>query len=222
VPGRNVVPVDRSVPFEIASLVGCAVMTGVGMAITTAAVEPGQTVVVIGGGGIGSAAVQGARLPGATVILAVDPAAGKHEQLVSFGATHTATPDELEQAVRELTGGHGFDHALEAVGRPETIRAAWDATRRGGKTVLAGIGSPTTTIPFNAYELVLDATQLIGSVGGSVHSARDFPRYLDLWRAGKLDLEGLITERIDLSGAPGAMEALNSGADISRQVIVLD
>lgn len=222
VPDRNVVAFPDEIPYEIASLVGCAVMTGVGAALNTTRIEPGSAAVVVGGGGIGAAIIQGAQLAGAGIILAVDPATSKHEMLKNFGATHATTPDELPKAVEELTGGHGFDYSFEAVGIPETVRAAWDATRRGGTVSLSGIGSPSTPIEFNAYELTMDAKTLVGSVGGSVHSARDFPRYLELWSLGKLDLEGLITERISLDDAGAAMDALSSGADVSRQVIIFD
>src|SRR4051812_36975573 len=127
VPVESVVPIDRSVPFEVAALVGCGVMTGVGAVVNTARLVPGSTAVVIGCGGVGVNVVQGARLAGASTILAVDRAPGKLDLAKAFGATHAVTPDGLAAAVAELTGGDGFDYAFEVVGRSETVRSAWDA-----------------------------------------------------------------------------------------------
>jgi S-(hydroxymethyl)glutathione dehydrogenase/alcohol dehydrogenase len=220
-PEVSVVPfVGDDVPFQVASLINCAVMTGVGAVINTAKVEPGSTVVIIGAGGVGAAAVQGARLAGAGQIVVVDPVESKFERLVGFGATHTITPEALADTKQEVTGGIGFDYAFENVGRKETLRAAWDATRLGGMVVLSGIGSESTEAGLNLYEIVMEGKRLVGSVGGSVNPLRDYQMYLDLWRTGQLDLEGLITSTITLEDAPDAMAALDSGADISRQVIV--
>ena len=220
-PAISVVPfIGDDVPFQIASLVNCAVMTGVGAVISTAKVEPGSSVVIIGAGGVGAAAVQGARLAGAGTIVVVDPIESKFPRLKQFGATHTIVPDALADARQDLTKGIGFDYAFENVGRAETMRAAWDATRLGGMVVLSGIGSTSTPAPFTLYELTMEAKRLVGSVGGSVVPLRDYQIYLDLWRTGALDLEGLITKTISLDEAPEAMAALDSGADISRQVIV--
>ncbi len=222
VPERMAVPFDPEVPFEIASLVGCAVMTGVGAALNTAHIDPGASVVVIGAGGIGSSVLMGAKLRGAGLIVAVDPALAKHPSLRRFGATHTVHPDELGSAVDELTDGRGFDHAFENVGRPETIRAAWEATRRGGEVIVTGLGGRAATVPFDAHELAFDAKTLIGNVGGSVDVRRDFARYLELWKLGKLDLGALITERIKLADAVEALGSLGDRAEIVRQVIVFD
>lgn len=222
VPERMAIPFDHSIPYEAASLVGCAVMTGVGAVFNTACVRPGESVVVIGAGGIGSSVIQGARLAGAGLILAVDPASVKHETLRRFGATHTAIPEELEHLIGELTDGRGFDHAFENVGGPETIRSAWAAARRGGKVIITGLGGRAATVPFDAHELAFDGKTLIGNVGGSVHARRDFARYLELWRLGKLDLEGLITTRVGLDDAITALYELNDRPDIARQVIVFD
>ena len=222
IPERMAIPFDDSIPYEVASLVGCAVITGVGAVLNTAGVQPGDSVAVIGGGGIGASVIQGARLAGAGLILAVDPALVKHENLRRFGATHTAPPEELDRMIAELTGGRGFDHAFENVGLPETIRSAWSAARRGGKVIVTGLGGRAQTVPFDAHELSFDGKTLIGNVGGSVHARRDFTRYLELWRLGKLDLEGLITDRIELDDAITALEALNSRQDLARQVIVFN
>lgn len=222
VPGRNVVAFPADVPFDIASLVGCAVMTGVGMAIHTAEVTPGSTVVVIGGGGIGCAAIQGAKVAGAATILAVEPAVGKHDLLRTLGATHVVTPEGMADARAELTGGYGFDFALEAVGNESTLRAAWDAARRGGTVVIAGIGPTSASLTLDAYEASMHAKRLIGTVGGSVHAARDFPMYLDLWKQGRLDLAPIVTRTIALDEVVEALEDLRAGGEYARQVIMFD
>ncbi|WP_406724509.1 zinc-binding dehydrogenase [Streptomyces sp. GD-15H] len=222
-PATNVVPFQGDdVPWEIASLVNCAVMTGVGAVISTAKLEPGATAVIIGAGGVGAAAIQGARLAGASTIVVVDPIESKFDKMRSFGATHAVTPDDLATLTAQLTHGRGFDYAFEFVGRDTTIRAAWDATRIGGSVVLSGIGSPSTPSPLSLYEMTMDGKNLMGSVGGSVVPLRDYQTYLDLWRSGQLDLEGLVTEKINLADAPDALKALDSGKDVLRQVIMFD
>lgn len=221
-PSVNVVPfVGDDIPFEIASLINCAVMTGVGAVISTAKVEPGSTVVVIGAGGVGAAVVQGARLAGAGLIVVVDPIEAKHERLKAMGATHAITPEALADTRRDLTGGIGFDYAFENVGRANTLRSAWDATRVGGMVVTSGIGSPTAEAGLNLYEITMDAKRLVGSVGGSVNPLKDYQIYLDLWRSGQLDLQALISKTITLDDAVDALAALESGEEM-RQVIVFD
>jgi S-(hydroxymethyl)glutathione dehydrogenase/alcohol dehydrogenase len=218
-PRAAAVKVGSDVPFEIGALVGCGVMTGVGAVINTAKVEPGASVVVIGCGGVGIAAIQGARLSGASVIVAVDPAEGKHETAKRFGATHAVHPDNLRALSKELTQGEGFDYAFEVVGLPATIRAAWDAARRGGTVVVVGAGRPDATVEFNPFELFYHGKTIRGSLYGSADVRRDYHRILGLWRAGRLDLEGMITQRITLDQVDDALSALGRG-DIIRQVII--
>src|SRR4051794_28034076 len=146
--------VDKDLPLDVASLLGCGVMTGVGAAINAAKVEPGSSVVVIGCGGVGVSVIQGARAAGAAVIVAVDMVERKLDWARQFGATHAVTPSDLPQAQRELTGGAGFDFGFEGVGRRGTIKAADDATPRGGPTILVGGGrggdkpAPRSVDPF--------------------------------------------------------------------------
>jgi S-(hydroxymethyl)glutathione dehydrogenase / alcohol dehydrogenase len=220
-PRVGVVKIPDDVPYEIAALIGCGVMTGVGAVINTAKVEPGATVVVIGCGGVGIAAIQGARLSGASLIVAVDPAEAKHETAKQFGATHAIRPDQLDDAKRELTGREGFDYAFEVVGSPATIRSAWDATRRGGTVTVVGAGRNDQKVEFNPFELFFDGKTLHGSVYGSADVRRDFPRLIALWRAGRLDLAAMITQRIRLDDVDAALDALGRG-DIIRQVIIFD
>ena len=217
-PRPGVVKIAQDVPHEIAALVGCGVMTGVGSVINTAKVEPGAAVAVIGCGGVGIAAIQGARLSGAAVILAVDTVEAKHETAKRFGATHAVHPDDLADARKELTGGEGFDYAFEVVGTPGTIRTAWSAARRGGTVVVVGAGRADQKVEFTPFELFFDGKSLLGSVYGSADVRRDFPRLIALWRAGRLDLDGMITQRVRLDEVDEALSALGRG-DIIRQVI---
>jgi S-(hydroxymethyl)glutathione dehydrogenase/alcohol dehydrogenase len=218
VPENAVIPVDASIPLEIVSLIGCGVTTGVGAAINTAQVRPGSSVVVFGCGGVGIAAIQGARIAGAAEILAVDTVESKIEQAKQFGATHGCLPQDLEAAKLEITGGEGFDYALECVGHPTTIRAAYDAARRGGTAVVVGVGRLDQPIQFNAFELFYAEKSLKGSMYGSANVRVDFHRLLRLWKAGKLDLEGMITRRIELEDVNEAFRAMQAG-EVIRSVI---
>jgi S-(hydroxymethyl)glutathione dehydrogenase/alcohol dehydrogenase len=218
VPAAAAVPVPDEVPFEVAALVGCGVLTGVGAVLNAARVRPGQSVVVIGCGGVGVNVLQGARLAGAMPILAVDRLPGKLAGATAFGATHTATPDQLPDAVAELTDGHGFDHAFEVVGRSTTIRQAWDATRRGGTTVVVGAGSPGDEVRFSAGELFASEKRLLGSLYGSADVRTDFVRLLRLWQGGRLDLEKLISATITLDEVGEAFAAMERG-EVIRSVI---
>ena len=145
-PAAAVVPVDKSLPLDLAALLGCGVTTGVGAVMRTAAVRPGESVLVIGCGGVGLAAIQGARLAGAAPIIAADRVAGQLPAAVVNGATDTIDAGEVDlvTAVKDLTGGAGVDHGIEVVGKPATIRAAYDATRRGGRVTLVGAAAITS------------------------------------------------------------------------------
>lgn len=213
------IPIDRDVPWDIASLIGCGVTTGVGAAINTAKVTPGSTCVVFGCGGVGISVIQGCRVAGAAVIVAVDLNAEKLEMAKQLGATHAVTPDGLDALKKELTGAsRGFDYAFEAIGKAVTVRAAYDAARRGGEVIVMGAGNMTDTVALNMFELFYDEKTIRGSYYGSADVRSDFHRLLRLWRAGKLDLEGMITRRIGLDGINEAIEALRKG-EVIRSVI---
>ena len=220
VPATAAVRIDDDVPLDVASLIGCGVMTGVGAAINTAKVSPGSSVVVIGCGGVGVNVIQGARLAGAAEIVAVDLMDQKLKWARQFGATHAVTPDQLLATSEELTGGIGFDYAFEVIGRPETIRSAWDATRRGGTTTVVGAGRLDAMVTFSAFELFYAEKKLLGCVYGSADVRVDFHRLLRLWRQGKLDLEGLISRRIDLADINEAFAAMERG-EVIRTVVEL-
>ena len=218
VPESALIKVDKEVPLNVVSLIGCGVMTGVGAAINTARITPGSSVCVIGCGGIGVAAIQGARIAGAAEIVAVDSMDSKLEMAKRFGATHTALIGDLDQAKIEVTGGEGFDYTLECVGHPQTIRAGYDAVRRGGTAVVVGMGSLDQDVTFNAFELFFSEKKLLGSMYGSANVRVDFPRLLRLWKAGKLDLEGMITRRLKLEEINDADRAMDAG-EVIRSVI---
>jgi S-(hydroxymethyl)glutathione dehydrogenase/alcohol dehydrogenase len=220
-PHQGVVKIAPDTPHEVASLVGCGVMTGVGAALNTARVTPGSSVVVFGCGGVGISAIQGARVAGASEIVAVDLVEAKLEQARSFGATHAVTPAELGTAKASITGGDGFDFAFEAIGLPETMRAAYDATRRGGTTCIVGVGGLDKMLTFSAFELFYAEKTLKGSYYGSADVRSDFNRMLNLWRNGRLDLEGMISKRITLDGVNDAVADLRAGTVI-RSVITFD
>ena len=203
------------------SLIGCGVTTGVGAAINTAQIKPGSSVCVIGCGGVGIAAIQGARIAGAAEIVAVDTLPKKLEMAKKFGATHGVQPKDLDDAKKTITGGEGFDYVFEVVGVPQTIRSAWSAARRGGFVVIVGAGRSDQQVEFSPFELLFEGKTLLPSLYGSADVRRDCTRVLNLWRAGRLDLEGMITQRLKLDDVEDALSALGRG-DVVRQVIIHD
>ncbi len=215
VPAAAAVRIDHDVPFEFAALLSCGVVSGVGAVHNTAAVRPGDSVLVIGCGGVGMAALQGARIAGACDVIAVDPVADKRRLAGRFGATRAISPDELARH----GAGLAVDHAFDMVGSPGTIRAAWDAVRRGGQVVVAGSGPVDAVVGFGAYELFRHEKKLLGSLSGSADVRCEFGRLVDLWRAGSLDLEGMISVRLPFERLNDGITALRSETPIVRQVL---
>ncbi|RFS85029.1 Zn-dependent alcohol dehydrogenase [Actinomadura spongiicola] len=218
---RSVIKVAEDVPFEYAALLGCGVPTGVGAVVNTAKVAPGSTVAVVGAGGVGLSVIQGARLAGASAILAIDPNEAKHPIAERFGATHAVTPDGLEEAVERLTGGAGFDYSFEVVGKSVAVTTAWNATRRGGEVIMVGAGAADDIWSLPTSALLFEGKTLRSAVYGSSDLRRDIPRFVDLWRAGRLDIEGLITSRIGFGDLNDAVRTLAEGKAI-RQMVVFD
>jgi S-(hydroxymethyl)glutathione dehydrogenase/alcohol dehydrogenase len=221
VPERACVPIDAAFPLPLAALVGCGVVTGVGAVINSARVEPGASVAIVGCGGVGLSAIQGARLAGAAPIIAVDRVASKLELARHSGASEVvdASVTDAVAAVRELTGGRGVDYAFEVVGRSDTIRTAFDMTRRAGTCTIVGAGSFTDMVEFGAMQLMVDAKTVRGCVYGSTDPARDFPEIVRLQQAGRLDLESLVTRTIGLEDLNEAFRAMVEG-EVARSVIV--
>jgi len=214
----SVIKIASDVPLDVASLIGCGVTTGVGASINSAGVTPGSSVVVFGCGGVGISAIQGARIAGASAILAVDTMENKLEQAKHFGATHVTTPEGLDDARKAITGGEGFDFALECIGNPHTIRGSYDAVRRGGIAVIVGVGRLEAMVQFSAFELFYNDKTLRGSVYGSSNVRTFMPELLSLWKAGKLDLESMISRRIRLDEVNDAFRAMQAG-EVIRTVI---
>ena len=206
-------------PLEIAVLFGCAVMTGVGAVVNTAKVLPGTSVAVFGLGGVGLSAVLGARVAGASPIVAIDRVASKLALARQCGATHTidASQTEAVVAVRELTNG-GVETAIEAVGHEQVIAQAYAATRRGGKTVAIGLPHPSRQLTISAVSLIAEERQLLGCYMGSCVPQRDIPRFINLYRAGLLPVHLLKSREIQLEQVNEAFDALDRG-EVARQVI---
>jgi Zn-dependent alcohol dehydrogenase len=211
------VKVPRDVPLDVVCVIGCAVQTGVGAVLNTARVVEGATVLVMGLGGIGLSAVQGARLAGAARIFASDPLAARRKVAESFGATDLLDPNagDVAQQVREATGGIGADYAFETAGRASLVGVGLAATRNGGTVVAVGappIGEKIEIAP--AALFTVSEKKLLGCILGSSHSLHEIPRLVALWRAGRLDLEGLITARRPLGEINEAMADLRAGRGI--------
>ncbi|MEV7415696.1 Zn-dependent alcohol dehydrogenase [Streptomyces sp. NPDC089919] len=215
-----VLPAPAGVPLAEAALLGCAVLTGYGAVHHNARVREGESVAVFGVGGVGLAALQAARIAGAGPIVAVDVSPAKEELARAAGATEFVLASETTaKEVRKLTGGRGADVAVECVGRAQTIRTAWDATRRGGRTTVVGIGGKEQQVSFHALEIFHFARTLSGCVYGNSDPARDLPVLAEHVRAGRLDLGAMVSERIGLDGIPGAFEAMLAGKG-GRSVVV--
>jgi S-(hydroxymethyl)glutathione dehydrogenase/alcohol dehydrogenase len=220
VPQESCVVVRRDVPLEVAALVGCAVATGVGAAMYTAGVKAGDSAVVFGCGGVGLCTLMGAKLCGAQTIIAVDQNPHKMEMARKFGATHALlSGDDIVARVKEITGGRGADHAFEAVGIPQVQERALEACRPGGNLILAGLSAMGTGTNLPGAVLTRQEKTVKGSYYGSVHPRRDFPMLLDLYRAGKLDLERLISKRYALRQINEAYADMLTGRQ-ARGVIV--
>jgi len=217
---RSVLKLPEDVPLAVAAVAGCAVMTGVGAVVNTAAVEPGSSVLVVGAGGVGLCAIMGAVLAGASRIIAVDRNPGRLELATSFGATDVvdASHEDVVQSVRELTGG-GVDYAFEVIGLPATVLQAVGALRTGGTAVAIGLAPAGAQAPVDLNELVRTEKTLKGSIYGSTRPYRDFPRLFELYRRGRLPLDRLVTRRWPLHEINEAYDALIAGTE-ARSVVV--
>jgi len=218
VPARTAVKVDPGLPLTELALMGCAVMTGVGAVLNTAHVRPGDSVAVVGCGGVGLNVVQGARIAGAGTIVAIDVVPGKLELARELGATHVvdAGAGDPVEAVRDLVPG-GVDHAFEALGRPETIETTLALTGRGGQAVLIGMAPPDARVPLDVLTTTLEERCVRGSWYGSCVPLRDLPLLVDLYRSGRLRLDPLIT-RCTLDDVNDAFRRMVAG-ETARSVI---
>ncbi len=214
--------VDAAARPEVAGLLGCGVMAGLGAAINTGQVGRGDTVAVIGCGGVGAAAVLGARLAGAAKIIAVDLDERKLATASGLGATHTVNAKEADvvEAVRELTGGFGADVVVEAVGRPETYEQAFYARDLAGTVVLVGVPTPEMKLELPLLDVFGRGGSLKSSWYGDCLPSRDFPMLIDLYLQGRLDLDAFVSETIGLGDVEAAFEKMHHG-DVLRSVVLL-
>jgi Zn-dependent alcohol dehydrogenase len=219
VSARSAVKVDPSLPHEIAALFGCAVLTGVGAAVNSAQVVEGDRVVVFGLGGVGLAALLGARMAGAAEIVAVDTVEDKLEQARRLGATPVHAGEGVVDAIREATGGGG-DKVIETVGNARVLAQAYEATRRGGVTVTVGLPHPEQRLDIQAVSLVTEERTLKGSYLGSCVPERDIPRFVTAYQEGRLPVQELLTHRITLDELNEGFDRLAAGAAV-RQAVIL-
>jgi S-(hydroxymethyl)mycothiol dehydrogenase len=214
--------VDPDARPAVAGLLGCGVMAGLGAAINTGGVSRGDSVAVIGCGGVGNAAILGSSLAGAAKIIAVDVDDRKLHLAGQFGATHTVnskTTDPVE-AIRELTGGHGADVVIEAVGRPETYKQAFYARDLAGTVVLVGVPTPDMTLELPLLDVFGRGGSLKSSWYGDCLPSRDFPMLIDLYLQGRLNLDGFVSETIELDQVEEAFAKMHRG-EVLRSVVVL-
>jgi S-(hydroxymethyl)mycothiol dehydrogenase len=213
-------PVDRRARPEAAGLLGCGVMAGLGAAMYTGGVQPGDSVAVFGCGGVGCAAIAGARLAGACTIVAVDLDPRKLEIAKGFGATATvdASKEDVVEAVRGLTGGNGADVCIEAVGNPKVMEQAFFARDLAGTLVQVGVPTPDMRIDLPMIEFFGRGGQLKPSWYGDCLPSRDFPMLIDLYLQGRLDLDAFVTETIALDAVEAAFERMQRG-EVLRSVV---
>ena len=216
-----VIAVPPELGFDVAALLGCAVLTGTGAVRNTARVKPGESVVVIGLGGVGLSVVTAARAAGAAQVIAVDVTEAKKSLAEAAGATDfVVSSDALSKDIRSRTGRLGADHTIECVGRASTIRAAWRATRSGGRVTVVGMGAADDMLQLSALEIFSSARILQASVYGQADTDLEVPALARDVLDGKLDLDHLITDRIGLADVPAAFERMARGEG-ARSVVTL-
>jgi S-(hydroxymethyl)mycothiol dehydrogenase len=215
--------VDPQAPATAAGLLGCGVMAGVGAAINTGGVQRGESVAVFGCGGVGNAAIAGARLAGATTIVAVDVDDRKLEWAKQFGATHTVNSKQTDavEAIKGHTGGFGVDVAIDAVGHPAVFEQAFYARDLAGRVVLVGVPAPDMTITLPLIEVFGRGGALKSSWYGDCLPSRDFPMLVDLYLQGRFPLEDFVSETIGIGDVDAAFDKMRAG-EVLRSVVVFD
>jgi S-(hydroxymethyl)glutathione dehydrogenase/alcohol dehydrogenase len=221
-PERSLVKIREDMPLDRASLIGCGVTTGLGAALNTVHIPAGASVVIIGLGGVGLAALQGARIVGAGKIIAIDSQKWKFGLAKQFGATDCidASEGDPTAAVHDLTGG-GADFVFECIGLVPTVQQAVAMTGRGGTTVLVGVVPITQMVEISAADLTLQEKKITGSYMGSNRFRFDMPKYIDFYLDGRLHLDDMISSRIKLDDINDAFDRMKKG-EVARQVIVYD
>lgn len=216
VPEPCCVRMPSELPAEIAAVIGCAVMTGVGSVVNTAKVPAGSTALVIGAGGVGLSTVMGLRLAGAAAISVIDPLESRRQAAQEFGATQTFASSS---AFREANAARGPDYVFEAVGKPDLQELALNLVRPGGTMVLSGLSPNGTATNLPGARLVREEKTVMGSYYGTANTARDFPLLAELWREGKLPLDGLISHRYALEEINQAYADMLDG--VSRRGVIV-
>lgn len=209
---RSAVKIDKDIPAETAALFGCAVLTGAGAVMNTAKVQAGESVLIYGLGGVGLAALLGALACGAQPVKAIDPSPDKRALALELGAAEAVAPEDGDKVT-------GADVVVETVGKAKVLAQAYGAARRGGRIVTVGLPNPSENLEINALSLVADGKTLMGSYMGSSIPARDIPRYVALWRAGRMPVERLLSSVSPLEDVNELMDKLARGEAV-RQVIV--
>jgi S-(hydroxymethyl)mycothiol dehydrogenase len=214
--------VDPTADPAVVGLLGCGVMAGLGAAVNTGNITRGDSVAVIGCGGVGDAAIAGAALAGASIIIAIDRDDTKLDWAKDLGATHTVNASSVDPiaAVRDLTGGHGADVVIDAVGRPETWKQAFYSRDLAGTVVLVGVPTPNMRVEMPLLDFFSHGGTLKSSWYGDCLPERDFPTLVDLHMQGRLPLEKFVTERIDLGDVEKAFDRMHAG-EVLRSVVVL-
>jgi S-(hydroxymethyl)glutathione dehydrogenase/alcohol dehydrogenase len=219
--GNAAIKIPDDIPFDRACLVGCGVMTGVGAAVNTAKVQPGDTVAVFGCGGVGLNVIQGAVLCGASRVIAVDLSPAKLELAKTFGATDVVNGKDgnAPDQIRSLTGGLGVDFAFEVIGVPAVITEAYFSLKRGGKVIVVGVPPMGEMVQIPGQMIALEEKSIVGSLYGSANMKRDMPRLIELYQRKKLKLDELVSKRIKLEDVNAAFADMEKGA-VARSVIV--
>ena len=215
---RSAVKIDADIPVEIAALFGCAVLTGAGAVFNSGALRPGESVAIYGLGGVGLAALIGAVAGGATPVVAIDPSPDKRALGLELGATGTFAPEGAEIEIEALLGGKP-DIVIETVGKASVLENAYALTRRGGRVVTVGLPNPAERFAISPTALVGDNKTIIGSYLGASIPARDIPRYIALWRSGRMPVERLLSSVSPLSEINTLFDILSRG-DAVRQVVI--
>ena len=217
IPATGAVKIQEGVPLDVACVIGCAVQTGVGAVLNAAAVEEGATVLVMGLGGIGLSAVQGARLAGASRILVSDPVAERREAAKHYGATDLVDPtqDDVVTWARDLTGGIGVDYAFETAGVAALVTVGYGAARSGGTVCVVGAAPIDQNLDLGpCAAFAATGKKVMGTILGNSNSLHEIPRLVSLWQGGRLDLEPMITGRRPLAEINEAMDDLRASKGI--------
>lgn len=217
----QVVPIPKDLSWEVASLLACGVITGVGAVTNTSSITDQSTVIVVGAGGVGLNAIQGASIVGAPVVIAVDLAEEKLEISKNFGATHVATPDTINEVIREATGRRGVSHVLVTVGSAPAISSALRYLEPAGELVIIGMPALDNEIEIDPVIIAAVGHRIVGSKMGTSNIKRDIPQLIEWYREGKLKLDELVSGTYSLDDINAAIDDVANGATI-RNVVLMD